>query len=112
MLEVERNVSASTHNQALGAILFLYREVLAIKLPWLDGICRPQQKRRIPSVLMQNEVTGLVESLRLRIKDVDFERHVIIVREAKGGKDRVLMLPGSLAPALWENVGGPLSVGG
>ncbi len=122
MLAVERKVSASTHNQALSAILFLYREVLAIKLPWLDGIGRPQQKRRIPSVLTQNEVTGLLaqmsgdtallarllygtgmrlmESLRLRVKDVDFERHVIIVREAKGGKDRVVMLPRSLAAAL------------
>jgi integron integrase len=122
MLAVERKVSASTHNQALSAILFLYREVLAIKLPWLDDIGRPQQKRRIPTVLTQNEVTGLLaqmsgdtallarllygtgmrlmESLRLRIKDVDFERHVIIVREAKGGKDRVVMLPRSLAPAL------------
>jgi site-specific recombinase XerD len=54
----------------------------------------------------------LMESLRLGIKDVDFERHVIIVREAKGGKDRVVMLPRSLAPALCANVGGPLTVGG
>ncbi len=126
MLAVERKVSASTHNQALSAILFLYREVLAIKLPWLDDIGRPQQKRRIPSVLTQNEVAGLLaqmqgetallarllygtgmrlmESLRLRIKDVDFDRHVIIVREAKGGKDRVVMLPRSLAAALRQQM--------
>jgi integron integrase len=126
MLAVERKVSASTHNQALSAILFLYREVLAIKLPWLDDIGRPQQKRRIPSVLTQNETAGLLaqmqgetallarllygtgmrlmESLRLRIKDVDFDRHVIIVREAKGGKDRVVMLPRSLAPALRQQM--------
>ncbi len=68
MLATERKVSKSTHNQALSAILFLYREVLAIK------------------------------GIRLRVKDVDFDRLVIIVREAKGGKDRVVMLPRSLAP--------------
>jgi integrase len=99
MVAVERKVSASTHNQALSAILFLYREVLAIKLPWLDDIGRPQQKRRIPSVLTKDEVAGLLaqmdgitallakllygtgmrlmEGLRLRVKDVDFERQVI-----------------------------------
>ncbi len=126
MLAVERKVSASTHNQALSAILFLYREVLAIKLPWLDDIGRPQQKRRIPSVLTTDEVAGLLaqmdgvtallarllygtgmrlmEGLRLRMKDVDFDRHVIIVREAKGGKDRVVMLPRSLAPTLRQQM--------
>ena len=122
MLATERKVSASTHNQALSAILFLYREVLSIDLPWLNDINRPAHKRRIPSVLTQNEVAGvlahmegqtallarllygtgmrLMEGMRLRIKDVDFDRHVIVVREAKGGKDRVVMLPRSLAPAL------------
>ena len=122
MLATERHVSASTHNQALSALLFLYREVLDLKLPWLDGINRPAHKRRIPSVLTRDEVAGilaqmaglpallahllygtgmrLMEAMRLRIKDVDFERHVIIVRDAKGGKDRVVMLPRSLAPAL------------
>jgi integron integrase len=122
MLATERKVSASTHNQALSAVLFLYREVLGIALPWLDNINRPTQKRRIPSVLTKDEVAGLLahmdgqtallarllygtgmrlmEGMRLRIKDVDFDRHVIIVREAKGGKDRVVMLPHSLAPAL------------
>ena len=122
MLATERKVSASTHNQALSAILFLYREVLAIQLPWLDDIGRPQQKRRIPSVLTRDEVAGLLaqmdglpallarllygtgmrlmEGIRLRVKDVDFDRLVIIVREAKGGKDRVVMLPRSLAAAL------------
>ena len=118
----DRKVSASTHNQALSAILFLYREVINIELPWLDGINRPTQKRRIPSVLTKDEVAGLLahmdgqtallarllygtgmrlmEGMRLRIKDVDFDRHVIIVRDAKGGKDRVVMLPHSLVPAL------------
>ena len=115
-------VSASTHNQALSALLFLYREVLGIDLPWLNNIGRPQQTKRIPAVLTKDEVAGLLahmegvtallarllygtgmrlmEGMRLRIKDVDFERHVIIVREAKGAKDRVVMLPHSLAPAL------------
>ena len=126
MLANERKISASTHNQALSAILFLYREVLGIDLPWLDGVNRPAQKRRIPSVLTKDEVstlfqflngdmrllaqllygTGmrLMEGLRLRIKDVDFDRHVIIVREAKGNKDRVVMLPRSLAPRLRQQL--------
>jgi len=103
-------------------LLFLYREVLAIDLPWLDGLNRPAQKKRIPSLLSRQEVadlfqhldrevgllarllygTGmrLMEGLRLRIKDVDFDRRVIIVRDGKGGKDRVVMLPQSLAAAL------------
>lgn len=126
MLATERKVSASTHNQALSALLFLYREVLSIDLPWLDGVSRPAQKRRIPSVLTKEEVAALfqflnsdmrllaqllygtgmrlLEGLRLRIKDVDFDRHVIIVREAKGNKDRVVMLPRALAPALRQQL--------
>ena len=122
MLANEGKVSVSTHNQALNALLFLYRELLGIDLPWLNNIGRPQQTKRIPSVLTKDEVAGLLahmegvtallarllygtgmrlmEGMRLRIKDVDFERHVIIVREAKGAKDRVVMLPHSLAPAL------------
>jgi integrase len=112
----------STHNQALSALLFLYREVLGIDLPWLNDVNRPTRKPRIPSVLTQDEVAGLLahmegvpaliakllygtgmrlmEGMRLRIKDVDFDRSVILVREAKGGKDRVVMLPRSLMPAL------------
>jgi|GEM_PF-875963 len=123
MLATERHVSAATHNQALSAILFLYREVLAIDLPWLNGINRPTRKPRIPTVMTQAEVAGvlaqmedgitavlaqllygtgmrLMEAMRLRIKDVDFARRLIIVREAKGGKDCVVMLPGALAPQL------------
>lgn len=122
MLATERKVSASTHNQALSALIFLYREVLEEDLPWLIDINRPTQVRRIPSVLTKNEVAGLLaamdgvtallarllygtgmrlmEGMRLHVKDVDFDRHVIIVREAKGNKDRVVMLPRSLAPAL------------
>ena len=122
MLATERKVSASTHNQALSALLFLYREVLEEDLPWLTDINRPTQVRRIPSVLTKDEVTRLLaamdgvtallarllygtgmrlmEGMRLRVKDVEFDRHVIIVREAKGNKDRVVMLPRSLVPAL------------
>lgn len=131
MLANKRRVSASTHNQALSAILFLYREVLGIDLSWLDGVNRPAQKRRISSVLTKEEVstlfqfldhdmrllaqllygTGmrLMEGLRLRIKDVDFDRHVV-VREAKGNKDRVVMLPRSLAPRLRQQLGAARSV--
>jgi integron integrase len=122
MLAAERKVSTSTHNQALSALLFLYREVLAIDLPWMNDIRRPAYHKRIPCVLTKDEVasvlarmegttallaqllygTGmrLMEGMRLRVKDVDFDRHAIIVREAKGNKDRVVMLPRSLAPAL------------
>jgi len=122
MLATDRKVSTSTHNQALSALLFLYREVLNMDLPWMDGINRPVAKRRIPSVLTKDEVAGLLaqmegvtallarllygtgmrlmEGIRLRIKDVDFDRQVIIVREAKGNKDRVVMLPRSLVPAM------------
>ncbi len=126
MLANERKVSASTHNQALSALLFLYREVLEEDLPWLTDISRPAQVGRIPSVLTKDEVAGLLaamdgvtallarllygtgmrlmEGMRLRVKDVDFDRHVIIVREAKGNKDRVVMLPRSLAPALQQQM--------
>ena len=126
MLATERKVSASTHNQALSALLFLYREVLQCELPWLDGVKRPSSPRRIPSVLTKDEVAGvlaymqggeallarllygtgmrLMEGVRLRIKDVDFDRHVIIVRQGKGGKDRVVMLPRSLAPQLRQQL--------
>ena len=126
MLATERRASTSTHNQALSALLFLYREVLGVKLPWLEGINRPTTKPRIPSVLTKDEVAGvlanmdgitallarllygtgmrLMEAMRLRVKDVDFDRLAIIVREAKGGKDRVVMLPRSLAPALRQQM--------
>ena len=118
----ERHVSVSTHRQALSALLFLYKEVLGCELPWLDELARPVPHKRIPVVLTQLEVaallaatqgvTGLLarllygtgmrlmEGLRLRAKDVDFDRHAIIVRDGKGSKDRVVMLPRSLAPAL------------
>jgi len=122
MLANERKVSVSTHNQALSALLFLYREVLLINLPWLDDLQRPVRPKRIPSVLTQAEVRALLgamdgtaellakllygtgmrltEGLKLRVKDVDFDRQVLVVREGKGGKDRVVMLPRSLAVSL------------
>jgi integron integrase len=116
------NVAASTHAQALSALLFLYKEVLRMELPWLADIGRPKKPQRLPTVLTQEEVvrllarldgahalmarllygTGmrLMECMRLRIKDVDFARRTIIVREGKGGKDRITMLPSSLAAPL------------
>ena len=126
MLASERIVSGSTHNQALSALLFLYREVLAINLPWLTEVQRPTRPRRIPSVLTKVEVASLlgamdgamallakllygtgmrlIEGLRLRVKDVDFDRQVLVVREAKGGKDWVVMLPRSLHEVLKAQV--------
>ncbi len=122
----ERQVSPATHKQALAALLFLYREVLDQDLPWMHEIGRPRAQARLPVVLTAPEVrhtlalldatqpvhglfarllygTGLriMEAARLRVKDIDFDRGAIIVREGKGGKDRVVMLPNSLrAPLL------------
>ncbi len=117
-LASERSVSASTQNQAKSALLFLYREVLGIELPWLDEVIAAKSARRLPVVLTQTEVrhllnatsgtmglvvsllygTGmrLLEGLRLRVKDVEFTRREIIVREGKGNKDRVTVLPENL----------------
>jgi len=114
----ERNVSASTQSQAKSALLFLYREVLGIELPWLDEVVSAKAAKRLPVVLTQTEVrrllggtsgtmgliiallygTGmrLMEGLRLRVKDVEFARREIIVREGKGNKDRVTVLPENL----------------
>lgn len=121
-LAVEQNVAASTHQQALSALLFLYREVLAIDLPWLGELERPKKPVRKPVVLSRSEVerllaamegthalmarllygTGmrLMECVRLRVKDVDFECGELMIRQGKGGKDRLTMLPLSLAPDL------------
>ena len=125
-LAVEGNVAASTQNQALSALLFLYREVLNSKLPWMNEMVRAKRPARLPVVLTQIEVqavlsrmqgptlllaqllygTGmrLMECMRLRVKDVDFERLEILVRDGKGGKDRVTMLPRTLAPALQQHL--------
>lgn len=121
-LAVNGGVSASTQTQALSALLFLYREVLGIDLPWMDGLVRAKPSQRIPMVLSVNEVHRLMASLdgvyslmarliygsgmrlmecvRLRVKDVDFDRLEVMVREGKGRKDRVTMLPQSLVPEL------------
>jgi site-specific recombinase XerD len=110
-------VSPSTHHQALCALLYLYRQVLGVELPWMQSIGRPRQRVRVPVVLSRDEVTRLfaalpshdppllqllygaglriMEGLRLRIKDLDFDRRMIVVRDGKGGKDRVVMLPAS-----------------
>jgi integron integrase len=117
-----RNVSASTQNQALAALLFLYRRVLRAPLPWLEGFERAKQRRRLPVVLTHNEVhilidglsgtrrliatlmygsgLRLMEAVSLRVKDVDFATRAITVRSGKGGKDRVTMLPESIVPQL------------
>lgn len=117
-LAVRRKVSPSTQNQALQAILFLYRVVLEIELPWMEDVVRAKPKRRVPVVLSQLEVQRLLglcrgearlaaqllygsglramESLRLRVGDVDLDQKTIRVHEGKGGKDRVTVLPDSL----------------
>ena len=117
-LATKRRVSASTQNQALSAILFLYREVLKRDLNWLDGIVRAKRPQRLPVVLTHDEVQEvlihmqgvpllmasllygagmrLLECARLRIKDVDFSRGEITVRDGKGRKDRVTLLPSRL----------------
>ncbi len=125
-LAVDGRVAASTQNQALSALLFLYREVLGLKLAWMDDVVRAKRPQRVPTVLAQQEVrallaqmdgrmallarllygTGmrLMEGMRLRVKDVDFARKEITVREGKGSKDRRTVLPASLVAALQAEV--------
>jgi integron integrase len=117
-LAARDDVASGTQNQALAALLFLYREVLGTKLPWMEDMVRAKRPRRLPVVLARSEVdsllaamegqtrlmaallygTGmrLMECVRLRVKDVDFHRSEIIVREGKGDKDRRVPLPSSL----------------
>ena len=114
-LAVDSHVAASTQDQALSALLFLYREVLEVDLPWLDGVVRARRPERLPVVLTRDEVRALLRRLegapwlmasllygaglrvmeccRLRIQDVDFAANQIVVRGGKGDKDRVTMLP-------------------
>ena len=121
-LAVDRQVSASTQNQAKAALLYLYKQVLGVDLPWLDEVVQAKRPRRLPVVLTPAEVrtllqhmdgtaglvaellygTGmrLLEGLRLRVKDVEFARREIVVREGKGGKDRVTVLPENLMAPL------------
>lgn len=123
---VNRGVSPSTQNQALQALLFLYRQVLEIDLPWLEDVVRAKPTRRIPMVLDRTEVAQLLagvtvnqklpasllygsglrlmECLRLRICDLDFARHTIRVHAGKGGKDRVTVLPEHLMTGLRRQV--------
>ena len=121
-LAVERNVAASTQNQALSAILFLYKEVLEKNIGWLDDVERAKRPARLPVVLTAAEVRAvlahlegrhrlmanllygaglrLMECVRLRVKDLDFEYRQITVRDGKGQKDRLTMLPDALAGPL------------
>jgi integron integrase len=121
-LAVEKRVSASTQNQALSAILFLYHHVLHVDLARLEGVTRAKAPDRLPVVLTPEEVHSvlahlegterlmadllygsglrLLECLRLRIKDIEFTRHQIVVREGKGNKDRVTILPKALVAPL------------
>lgn len=125
-LAVAGRVSASTQNQAKSALLFLYKEVLAFELPWLNKVESAKAPKRLPVVLTRDEVmavlsrlegghsliarllygTGLriMECLRLRVKDIDFARNEILVRDGKGAKDRITMLPESLASVLQEHL--------
>jgi integron integrase len=119
-------VSPSTHKQALAAILFLYREVMSINLPWMGEIGRPKTSQHVPVVLSRDEVASLLacmspehwllcsllygaglrlqEGLTLRVKDIDFSRHIIFVRDGKGAKDRVVMLPAPIESVLRAQV--------
>jgi len=123
----ERQVAAATQNQALSALLFLYARVLNVKLPWLENLDRAKRPVRLPVVLTETEVsrllsqmegmTGLMagllygcglrlrECLRLRVKDIDFAYRQLMVREGKGAKDRVTMLPEKLLEPLQRHLG-------
>jgi integron integrase len=125
-LAVEAKVGASTQNQALQALLFLYRQVLGIELPWLENVTRASRPKSLPVVLSVAEVRSvlaqldgtawllanvlyggglrLMEAHRLRVKDLVIERGEIIVRDAKGGKDRVTVLPLTIVPQMREHL--------
>lgn len=121
-LAVEGRVAAATQNQAKSALLFLYREVLGTDLPWLENVAQAKTPKRLPVVLTQAEVQSLLsglsgthwlvasllygagmrlmEALRLRVKDVELTRKEILIRDGKGAKDRVTMLPAALVNPL------------
>src|SRR3989442_12640936 len=127
-LAVNGQVAASTQNQALNALIFLYRQVLKIELPQLEGIVRAPQKRRLPVVLTREETEAviarlnhtnhliasllygsglrLMEAVRLRVKDIDFARGEIVVRDGKGEQDRMTMLPQAISKALGLHLDG------
>ena len=125
-LAVEQRVSASTQTVALSALLFLYRDVLKQELPYISGIERAEPSKKLPVVFTRSEMqsvlarlTGtnhliasllygaglrLMETVRLRVKDLDFEVNQLTIREGKGAKDRVTMLPQSIRGALQEQL--------
>jgi integron integrase len=125
-LAVGRGVSASTQNQALAALLFLYQRVLEVDLPWLQGVVRAKRSRHLPVVLTHAEVRAvlanlhveywlignllyggglrLLECLRLRVKDLNFAYRQVLVRDGKGSKDRVTILPESLVEPLQRHL--------
>lgn len=125
-LATQGQVAASTQNQALSALLFLYRQVLGMDLPWLEGIVRAKRPARVPVVLTREEITRLLaalegphwdmaalmygagmrlmECVRLRVKDVDFARREIVIRRGKGGKDRRVPLPDRLRAPLQDRI--------
>jgi integron integrase len=121
-LATRDHVAASTQNQALSALLFLYREVLAVELPWMENVVRARRPQRLPVVLSRAQVglllarlagrealmagllygsgLRLMECVRLRIKDVGLVRSELVVRDGKGGKDRMTVLPAALREGL------------
>ncbi|MFZ5697336.1 MAG: integron integrase [Pseudomonadota bacterium] len=121
-LAVEDDVASATQAQALSALLFLYRVVMGVDMPWLDEVIRARRPKRLPTVLTEDEVRRLLsrldgdmwlvasvlyggglrllEALRLRVKDIDLERHAITIHSGKGDKDRNTVLPDSLVNAL------------
>jgi site-specific recombinase XerD len=121
-LAVRRGISASTYSQALSALLFLYRHVLQVDMPWIDGIERPARKPRIPVVLRKREVQLVMQQLHgvprlmanlmygsglrlsecasLRVKDIGFDARSLLVREGKGNRDRRTLLAETTIPAL------------
>lgn len=125
-LSIDRHVAAATQNQAKAALLFLYREVLDVDLPWLEEIVTAKGRQRLPVVLTPSEVTALLqqlsgtqwlvasllygtgmrllEGLRMRVQDIEFQRREIIVRNGKGGKDRVTVLPENLILPLCQQL--------
>jgi integron integrase len=125
-LAMQRKVASATQNQALNALLFLYRRVLEVDLPWLEGVVRAKKPTRLPVVLSVEEVAAvlaglrgvhwliggllygsglrLMECMRLRVKDVDLLARQITVRNGKGGKDRVTVLADAIVPALEQHL--------
>lgn len=121
-LAVNDRVAASTQNQAFNALLFLYRQVLKLELPKIEGVERARSSRSLPVVFTKPEANAIIahlkgehkliasvlygsglrimEAVRLRVKDIDFARQEITVRDGKGEQDRLTMLPHSLGPAL------------